>query len=95
METIQGLGTKFNKDTETLKKTKWNEELKTQLENSRHSLTSRMDQAEDRTLGLEDKADNPEQISMEYKKKKNHSKGKKGKEHAWNVIHYEKKTFEL
>lgn len=52
--------TKFSKKTEILKKTQSEMKMKlknsiTQIQNSGENLTSRMDQVEDRILGIQDK----------------------------------------
>ena len=73
---IQVLRTEFNKEIEILKRTQdeMKMELKnptTYLDNSKGSLTGRMNQAEDRISGLENKVDDLDQIRKEYKTLKN------------------------
>ena len=48
---------------------------RTYLENSKGSLTGRMNQTEDRISGLEDKVDDLDQIRKEYETLKNIGKG--------------------
>lgn len=64
----------FNKDMEALERnqTEMKMELKNpvnQLETSRESLTSRMNETDDRTSGLKVKEEDQYQISKQYEKK--------------------------
>lgn len=64
-KTIQDLKSELNKETAILKRTQAKLKIEqknsiTQLKRSRDSLTSRMDQREDRMSGLEDIENRPE-----------------------------------
>lgn len=79
MKTIQNLKTKYNKEIEILVRTqvvikKELKNLKTS-ENSGQSLTSRMDQVEDRTSELADKVEELDNPHKEYLKNEKHMKG--------------------
>lgn len=70
---IQDLKMEFNQDIETLKRTQdeMNMELKNpivQLQKSKESFTSRINQVEDRISCLEDKIENLDQTSKKHEK---------------------------
>lgn len=61
-----------------------------QLENSKKSLRSKMNKAEDRILGLRYTIQDQEWVIKEHEKQ-----NKKGNEHIGNMGYHEKKSFRL